>query len=130
MTIDPSMAVLVVDDVATMSRIIQTLLKQIGLTNIEYARDGKSALNALKKKAFSVVISDWNMNPMDGLVLLEHVRRDPTLKNVRFILISAEANADFVSSALDERRERFLTKPFSAGVLKQTIEELFRSSET
>lgn len=129
MTFDPSMAVLVVDDFATMSRIMQTLLNQIGITNVEHARDGQSALNLLKKKEFSVVISDWNMTPMDGLELLGHIRRDFARTQVRFILISAEADPEFMSTALDGRRERFLTKPFSARVLKQTMEEFFRLPE-
>src|SRR5207237_2453959 len=79
MSLDPSMAVLVVDDFATMSRIIQTLLQQIGITQVEHARDGHSALKALRQKNFSLVISDWNMTPMSGLELLEHIRRDITL---------------------------------------------------
>jgi two-component system, chemotaxis family, chemotaxis protein CheY len=129
MSLDLSMAVLVVDDFATMTRIIDTLLQRIGITNIEHARDGRAALKSLRKKNFSLVISDLNMTPMSGLDLLEEVRRDPVLKAVRFVLISAEANPQLMRIALDEERERFLAKPFTADVLRKTIEELFRKPE-
>lgn len=69
------------------------------------------------------------MTPMSGLDLLEEVRRDPVLKAVRFVLISAEANPQLMRIALDEGRERFLAKPFTADVLRKTIEELFRKPE-
>ena len=125
MSFDPAMAVLVVDDFATMTRIIDTLLQRLGITSIEHARDGQTALKSLRKNSFSLVISDLNMTPMSGLDLLEEVRRDPALKAVRFVLISAEANPQLMRIALDGKRERFLAKPFTAEVLRKTIEELF-----
>jgi two-component system chemotaxis response regulator CheY len=69
MGVDPAIGILIVDDFATMSRIIQSLLERSGFTNIEQVHDGQSALDRLKTKNFSLVISDWHMAPMSGLEL-------------------------------------------------------------
>ena len=77
MAVDLSMSVLVVDDYATMIRILKNLLKQIGFEDIDDASDGSMALNKMRGKKYGLVISDWNMEPMTGYDLLREVRADP-----------------------------------------------------
>ena len=72
--IDKSMNVLIVDDYKTMLRIIRNLLKQIEFHNVEEASDGSEALSKLRGGQFGLVISDWNMQPMTGLQLLQEQR--------------------------------------------------------
>jgi two-component system chemotaxis response regulator CheY len=67
------MSVLVVDDYSTMRRIVRSLLQQIGITKIAEAGDGSAALGKLREETFDLVISDWNMDPMTGLQLIEAV---------------------------------------------------------
>ena len=71
MAIDKTMNVLIVDDYKTMLRIIRNLLKQIEFNNVEEASDGAEALGKLRTGNFGLVISDWNMQPMTGLELLQ-----------------------------------------------------------
>ena len=80
MSIDRSINVLIVDDYKTMLRIIRNLLKQINFNNVEEASDGAEALQKLRSGQFGLVISDWNMEPMTGLQLLQEVRADARLK--------------------------------------------------
>ncbi|MGC2087695.1 MAG: response regulator, partial [Bradyrhizobium sp.] len=86
MAVDLSMPVLVVDDYATMIRILKNLLKQIGFENIDDASDGSMALNKMRAKKYGLVISDWNMEPMTGYDLLREVRADPNLATTPFIM--------------------------------------------
>jgi two-component system chemotaxis response regulator CheY len=58
MAFDLSMPILVVDDYATMIRIIRNLLKQIGFENVDDASDGPSALAKMQGKKYGMVISD------------------------------------------------------------------------
>jgi response regulator receiver domain-containing protein len=67
------MNVMVVDDYGTMRRILRSLLSQIGFKNIDEAADGGTGLSKLRDKPFGLVISDWNMDPMTGLQLLQEV---------------------------------------------------------
>ena len=68
------MKVLVVDDFATMRRIITNVLRQIGFENIVEAEDGTKALQVLEQDTIDFVITDWNMPEMSGLDLLKAIR--------------------------------------------------------
>jgi two-component system chemotaxis response regulator CheY len=74
MPVDTSIPVLVVDDYKTMVRIIRNLLKQLGFSDIDDAKDGEEALEKMKMRKYGLVISDWNMEPMTGYELLKSVR--------------------------------------------------------
>ena len=76
MPMDKSINVLIVDDYKTMLRIVRNLLKQMEFNNVEEATDGAGALAKLRAGKFGLVISDWNMQPMTGLQLLQEVRAD------------------------------------------------------
>lgn len=128
MAVDPTMPVLVVDDADTMRKILHRLLQQIGFRNIHSAPDGFTALQKLREKNFLLVISDWNMEGMSGLQLLEQVRADSKLRNVRFILISSEAKADYVAAAREAGANSYIVKPFLPEALKAKIEDAFLNS--
>jgi two-component system chemotaxis response regulator CheY len=85
--LDPSMPVLVVDDYSTMVRIIRNLLRQIGIADVDDAQDGTTALEKLHTRRYGLVISDWNMEPMTAYDLLRHVRADPGLGEIPFIMV-------------------------------------------
>ena len=91
MAIDKKIKVLIVDDFSTMRRICKHLLKQIGFTNIVEADDGTTALNVLRKESVDLVLTDWNMPKMNGLELLKTIRKDPNLKHLPVIMVTAEA---------------------------------------
>src|SRR3546814_19383223 len=89
-SVDMSMPILIVDDYKTMLRIIRNLLKQLGFNNVDEATDGSAALQKLRDKEYSLVISDWNMEPMRGMQLLPEVLADTKLKSLPFIMTTAE----------------------------------------
>jgi two-component system chemotaxis response regulator CheY len=124
MTNDKSMNVLIVDDYKTMLRIIRNLLKQIDFNNVDEATDGSEALAKLKAGHYGLVISDWNMQPMTGLELLIEVRRDPKLKTLPFIMITAESKIENVVAAKQAGVSNYIVKPFNAETLKGKIEKV------
>src|ERR1700744_3605208 len=99
MAFDTSLPVLVVDDYATMVRIIRNLLGQIGFADIDEANDGATALAKLRQRRYGLVISDWNMQPTSGYDLLRQVRADPDLDTTPFIVMTAEARTEHVLAA-------------------------------
>lgn len=121
MTADATLSILIVDDYKTMLRIIRNLLKQLGFTNVDEAADGSEALAKLKDKAYGLVISDWNMQPMTGLDLLREVRADPALRHLPFIMITAESKAENVVAAKEAGVDNYIVKPFNAETLKAKI---------
>jgi two-component system, chemotaxis family, chemotaxis protein CheY len=114
--------VLVVDDYATMRRIVRHLLSQIGLNEVDEADNGASALSKLREHGYDLVISDWNMVPMSGFELLKEVRADRHLRKMRFIMITAEGKTDNVAAAAAAGVNGYIVKPFTAETLRKKIE--------
>lgn len=115
------MKVLVVDDYATMRRIIRNQLNQLGYNDIDEAGTGEDALTKLREAHYNLVISDWNMEPMSGYDLLRKVRSDQKLKDTTFIMITAEAKAENTIAAKEAGADNYLLKPFNAGALGEKI---------
>ncbi len=116
-----NMPVLIVDDYKTMLKIIRSLLKQLGFGNVEEAMDGSAALQKIRSKNYGLVISDWNMEPMSGLQLLKEVRLDTKLKDVPFIMITAESKTENVIAAKEAGVNGYIVKPFTAAILKSKM---------
>ena len=121
MSVDMNMNILIVDDYKTMLRIIRNLLKQLGFNNVDEATDGSMALQKLRDKDYGLVISDWNMEPMTGIQLLREVRADSKLKNLPFIMITAESKTENVVAAKEAGVNNYLVKPFNAATLKTKL---------
>jgi two-component system chemotaxis response regulator CheY len=121
MALDPAMPILVVDDYQTMIRIIRNLLKQLGFEEVDDALDGTQALAKMKQRKYGLVISDWNMEPMTGYDLLKAVRSDDGLKEMPFIMVTAESKTDNVIAAKKAGVNSYIVKPFNAQTLKQKM---------
>ncbi len=121
MAVDLNMKVLVVDDYKTMVRIIRNLLKQLNFNNVDEASDGSSALRKLRERKFDLVISDWNMEPMTGLQLLKEVRSDDKLKDIPFIMVTAESKTENVIATKQAGVSNYIVKPFNAATLKAKL---------
>lgn len=124
MSLDKSINVLIVDDYKTMLRIIRNLLKQIDFHNVDEANDGVEALAKLRAGSFGLVISDWNMEPMTGLQLLQEVRADARLKAMPFIMVTAESKTENVIAAKQAGVSNYIVKPFNAETLRGKIEKV------
>ena len=111
-----------VDDYATMIRIIRNLLKQIGFADVDDANDGSTALAKMHEKRYGLVISDWNMEPMTGYDLLRQVRADPELGATPFIMVTTESKTENVIAARKAGVNNYIVKPFNAQTLKTKIE--------
>ena len=122
---DTNMKVLVVDDFATMRRIVKNILTQLGFTNIVEADDGSTAIEVLKQDQIDMVISDWNMPKMTGLELLKTVRADPELANMPFIMVTAEAQQENIIQAVKAKVSQYIVKPFTAETLGEKIDKIF-----
>jgi two-component system, chemotaxis family, chemotaxis protein CheY len=121
MSVDMNMKVLVVDDYKTMVRIIRNLLKQLDFNNVDEAADGSAALRKLRDGDFGLVISDWNMEPMTGIQLLKEVRADDKLKELPFIMVTAESKTENVVAAKEAGVNNYIVKPFNAATLKSKL---------
>jgi len=123
------MKVLIVDDFATMRRILRNILRQAGFTRISESDDGKNALEELRKglgeERFDLVLCDWNMPGMSGLELLKIVRADPDLKNMAFVLVTAGVQKDNIVEAVQAGVDSYVVKPFTAKTISKGLTDVF-----
>ncbi len=117
--------ILVVDDFSTMRRIIKNLLRDLGLTNVQEADDGQTALPILKQGNIEFLITDWNMPGMTGIDLLKEVRADPNLSHLPVLMVTAEAKREQIIAAAQAGVNGYVVKPFTAAVLKEKIDKIF-----
>ena len=86
------MKTLVVDDFATMRKIVKNVLRQIDITNVTEAENGKQAIEILKADpAYELIVSDWIMPEMTGIEFLKACKEDETIRKVPFVMVTAEA---------------------------------------
>lgn len=119
--IDLNMRILVVDDSATMRRIVVSSLRECGFKNIVSADDGKTAWPHIESGGIDLVLSDQKMPGMDGLELLQLVREDEKLKDLPFIMITAEAYRENVLEAVKLGVSNYIVKPFNTNQLIDKI---------
>ncbi|GEK74067.1 MULTISPECIES: chemotaxis response regulator CheY [Halomonas] len=122
---DKNMSILVVDDFPTMRRIVRSLLKELGFTNVEEAEDGQEALNKLKAGGFEFVVSDWNMPNLDGLEMLKQIRADDDLKELPVLMVTAEAKKENIIAAAQAGANGYVVKPFTSATLEEKLNKIF-----
>jgi len=122
---DLNMKVLIVDDFATMRRILRNILKQIGFTDITEADDGSTALKELKKEKYDLVLCDWNMPEMPGIDLLKALKAEEQFKNIPFVMVTAEAQKDNIIEAVKLGVSSYIVKPFTAETLNEKLNKVF-----
>ena len=122
---DFGMKVLVVDDFATMRRIVRNILKQLGFTNIVEADDGTTALEIMKTDKVDLVLCDWNMPKVSGLDLLKQMKADSDLKNIPFLMITAEAQKQNIIEAVKTGVSNYIVKPFTADTIAEKLKKIF-----
>lgn len=122
---DKNMSILVVDDFPTMRRIVRSLLKELGYTNVEEAEDGQEALSKLRGGGFDFVVSDWNMPNLDGLEMLKQIREDADLKSLPVLMVTAEAKKENIIAAAQAGANGYVVKPFTAATLEEKLNKIF-----
>ena len=115
---------LVVDDFATMRRIVRNLLKESGFNQVEEAEDGAVALGMLKTNRFDFVISDINMPNMNGFEMLRQIRAEPTMKGLPVLMVTAEAKKEDIINAAQCGANGYIVKPFTKATLEEKLTKI------
>jgi len=117
---------LIVDDSATMRKIIKLNLTKIGYSNIIEAPNGAEGLKKLSEEKIDLIFSDWNMPEMNGLQFLQAVRSQATYQDIPIIMLTTVNTQDEVIAALKAGANSYIVKPFTADKLKEKIEAVIK----
>ena len=117
------MKCLVVDDSATMRRIVVNALKSIGYSETIEAPDGQAALEACDASV-DLVITDWNMPVMGGLDLVKNLRADEATTKMPILMITTRSVKEDILQAVQAGVNGYILKPFTPRVLKEKIDQI------
>jgi DNA-binding response OmpR family regulator len=117
------LSVLVVEDLAPMLDVVVDILKILGVGQVYQARDGASGFRQFVRYRPDIVLTDWEMDPVDGLELVRAIRHDATSpkRTTPIIVMTGYAAAARVAAARDLGATEFLVKPFTANELVRRI---------
>lgn len=115
------MRFLVVDDSATMRRIVVNSLQRIGYSDVVEAADGVEGLKAFNESV-GFVITDWNMPNLSGVDFARALRADGA--SVPVLMVTTRSVKEDIVAAIDAGVSSYIVKPFTPQVLKEKIEQL------
>lgn len=114
------MRALIVDDSRFVRDFLRGLLEEKGIECAE-AADGRAGLDQLHSGVeFELALVDWNMPNMNGLEMLEQMRAEG-FSEVKVMMVTTEAENDFIVRALDAGADEYLMKPFDDEALKEKL---------
>ena len=115
-------SILVVDDSATLRRVLIQSLEKIGFTAIVQASSGEEALEILSKNPVDLVVLDIEMPGMNGLAVLWMMKRDPLLREIPVIVISGSDELETAATCIEAGAEDYLHKPYNPTILRARVE--------
>jgi two-component system chemotaxis response regulator CheY len=114
------MRALIVDDSRFVREYSRDLLEEKGF-ECEEAADGQTGLDRLNSSApFDLALVDWNMPVMNGLEMLKQMRAKG-YGSVKVMMVTTEAENDFILRALDAGADEYLMKPFDEDALTEKL---------
>ena len=131
--------VLVVEDNPYLRLLLVQALRAIGIGNVKTANEGSEAIILLKLTvsdpvkagvvSFDMILSNWQMSPVDGMMLLRWVRRHKESPNrfIPFVMVTGYADRERIAEARDAGVTEVLAKPFSVtGVAQRLLQVIER----
>jgi CheY-like chemotaxis protein len=117
--------VLVADRDNRTASLVQGILFSFGFRNMDVVTSGESALTLLRSRPYDIIITEWNMVPVDGVRLVKAIRRakdDARIpRDIPIIMLTARADKESIYMARDAGITEFVAKPFSAKAISNRI---------
>jgi two-component system, chemotaxis family, chemotaxis protein CheY len=111
-------SVLVIDDYATLVRIISRMMREVGFGRIDSAKDGEEGLYKLRSHQYDVATCDWSMEGVTGADVLAACKREPDLQSTPIVMIGGDMQG---TPARIGGADGFLCKPFNVHILRDVL---------
>jgi two-component system chemotaxis response regulator CheY len=119
--------VLVVDDSATMRRMVIAALSPLGDLTFEQAVSGLDAIERVTLTPIDLVLLDLNMPDMHGLEVLRFIRGQSGLQSLPVVILTTRGDDDSRSAALRDGATLYLTKPFVPAAIANEVRPLLQA---
>ncbi|AUC78272.1 two-component system response regulator [Nonlabens sp. MB-3u-79] len=124
MAVDLRMKILLVERYSSTRKIVRDLLQRLGFTNVTVETDATGALSKLREgynEPYSLVISNWSIEPVSGAELLQSIRADNKLKDTPFLMLLGQTNTNDVITSEKVDLYQSLVMPFNDVTLKTKL---------
>ena len=118
--------VCVVEDEKVSRTMTLEMLKKMELNKIVASTNGQIALDKLKAQEADLIISDWHMPVMDGLELYKAVKKEETLKDIPFLMVTVEDSKEKVIEALKLGIRDYIVKPLQKSSFVAKVKTLLK----
>ncbi len=115
--------IMIVDDSASMRRVVGIALKGAGYDVLEGV-DGRDALSKLTGQKVHLIISDVNMPVMDGITFLKNVKQMPAYKFTPVIMLTTESEESKKREGQSAGARAWVVKPFQPERLVDAVQRL------
>lgn len=118
-----------------MRKIVLTILQTMDFERTTEARDGREALQLLKRAAdpadntippVDLIIADWMMPRVSGVKLLQTIRQDPNIGPMPFMMLTSRNDSEAVSEAIQNGVDDYIVKPFTISLFTSKLELLLK----
>lgn len=118
--------ILVIDDMIPMLKLTQSILGVFGFKQVRTAQSGREGFDITCRFDPDLIITDWMMDPMDGLEFTRKVRTSPLSPNpyVPILMMTGFSSRFRVESARDSGITEFLVKPFTSKDLYSRVQQI------
>ena len=116
-------SILIADPDNRISMLIQRVLKSLGFRKVYAVRNGRDALAKLRSEKIDIAITDWEMDPMNGLEFINYIRTSEDSPNrvLPIIMLTGKAQRKHVQVARDAGMTEFVVKPFNVNTLCERL---------
>lgn len=112
-----------------MRSLIASILEDLGDYEITEAASGFVALKILPGHTFDLIITDINMPDINGLELINFVKKHPTYKETPLIIVTTEKSAEDRKKGIALGANEYITKPFNPEDLQNAVKRLIKEKE-
>ena len=115
--------IMIVDDSASLRQVVSIALKGAGYDVLE-AEHGKDALGKLDGRKINLIVSDVNMPVMDGITLVQEVKKLPNYKFTPIIMLTTEGSDDKKQKGKQAGAKAWIVKPFQPEQMLKAVSTL------
>ena len=120
-----SSKILIVEDEMDIGRLLYMQIENMGF-QVDHVSSGEEALALLNKNQYDLLVLDWMLPGLSGIEIAQLVRKMDSMKDIAILMLTAKSHPDNIVEGLNSGADDYISKPFSAEILKARIHSLLR----
>ena len=125
----PPKKIVIVEDEPTAADVFEEMMRFSGYQVVKI-HSSSSAMSVIRAELPDAILLDIMMPDISGIEVLRYIRREPSLKHIPVVIVSAKALPSDIRAGMEAGATAYLTKPVGFQELRETVAEVIRAAET